>query len=63
MQSLWRLAQIFLVFAITACLSAPVYWYDMEKQLLYSFEDPGLYKFGSDVADGQNQAVKILVSR
>lgn len=55
--SFWRVAQLFLVFTITLCLSAPVYWYDMGKQNLYTFDDPGLYKFAS-VGDSDSLPVR-----
>ncbi|KAK0400165.1 hypothetical protein QR680_003382 [Steinernema hermaphroditum] len=46
----------FIIFAgLAAC--APIYWYDMEKQLLYTFEDPDFFRFNTYVSDYKNQPV------
>uniref|UniRef100_A0AC34RGS0 Uncharacterized protein n=1 Tax=Panagrolaimus sp. JU765 TaxID=591449 RepID=A0AC34RGS0_9BILA len=37
--------------------AAPVYWLDLEKQLLYSFDDPEMIRFASHVEDGNQQPV------
>ncbi|KAE9551255.1 hypothetical protein FO519_005539 [Halicephalobus sp. NKZ332] len=36
---------------------APVYWLDLEKQLLYSFDDPELIRFASHVEDRNQQPI------
>uniref|UniRef100_A0A1I7YAZ0 Neuropeptide-Like Protein n=1 Tax=Steinernema glaseri TaxID=37863 RepID=A0A1I7YAZ0_9BILA len=48
-----------IVFTVLAALTAaaPIYWYDMEKQLLYSFEDPDFFRFNTFVSDYKDQPI------
>ncbi|TMS38736.1 hypothetical protein L596_005391 [Steinernema carpocapsae] len=48
---------VFLAVLVGLGATSPIYWYDMEKQLLYSFEDPDFFRFNTYVSDSKNQPI------
>uniref|UniRef100_A0AC34G9Q8 Uncharacterized protein n=1 Tax=Panagrolaimus sp. ES5 TaxID=591445 RepID=A0AC34G9Q8_9BILA len=38
-------------------VASPVYWLDLEKQFLYSFDDPEMIRYASHIEDSHKQPI------
>ena len=50
-----------LMMASSISAASPVYWLDLEKQLLYSFDDPEMIRYASHIEDSHNQPVRAFI--
>lgn len=41
-------------------VASPVYWLDLEKQFLYSFDDPEMIRYASHIEDSHKQPVSFF---
>lgn len=51
------------VMLASAAIASPVYWLDLEKQLLYSFDDPEMIRYASHIEDSHKQPVRATARR